>query len=82
MEPKITIAAVIAISVIFGGAIVGVFSTKVEGFGKYTTSVLVLILALFAASLAFAVGKIEAQPFVSLLFAAIGFAGGLVAKKD
>ncbi len=82
MEPKVTIAATVAISLIFGGATLGVFLTKIEGFGKYTTSVLVLILALFVGSLAFAIGKIEAQPFVSLLFAVVGYAGGLISKKD
>jgi FtsH-binding integral membrane protein len=82
MEPRITIAAVVAISVIFGGAMVGVFFTKIEGFGKYTTSLLVLILALFVGSLAFAIGKIESQPFMSLLFAVVGYAGGLIVGKE
>jgi hypothetical protein len=82
MEPKITYASVAAICLIFGGAIVGVFVTKTEGFGKYTTSVLILLLALFMASLAFALGKIESQPFMSLLFAVVGYAGGLITGKD
>jgi hypothetical protein len=64
MEPKVTIASAIAIVLIFGGATRGVFPTKIEAFGKYTASVLVLILGLFGGSLTFAIDRIEAQPFV------------------
>jgi len=82
METKVTVAAVIVLFLVFGGATLGVFLTKVEGFGKYTVSVLVLVLALFVASLAFSIGRIEAQPFMSLLFAVVGYAGGLISKKE
>ena len=74
-----TLAAVV---IIFGGSIVGVFSTKTAGFGRYTTSVLVLALVLFVASLAFVLGKVEWQPLSNLLFAIAGFAGGLVTAKQ
>ncbi len=74
MEGKL----VVLVSVIFGGSILGVFLTKTEGFGKYTTSVLLLMLVLYAAVLSFILGKIDVQPFSSILFAVAGYAGGLV----
>jgi hypothetical protein len=81
MEVTMSMAAVVAIAVVFGGTLVGIFLTKTEGFGRYSTSVLILVLALFVVSLAFAVGKIESQPFFSLLFAVVGYAGGLISNK-
>ncbi len=75
------LASIAVVSVIFGGSIIGIFKTKTPGFGRYTTSVLVLTLVLFVASLAFMLGKIEWAPLANLLFAAIGFAGGLVTTK-
>ena len=72
----------IAVVVIFGGSIFGVFWTKKQGFGRYTTSVLVLALVLFVASLAFVLGKVELQPLSNLLFAIAGFAGGLITEKE
>ncbi len=72
----------IAMVVIFGGSILGVFWTKTPGFGRYTTSVLVLTLVLFVASLAFVLGKVEWQPLSNLLFAIAGFSGGLITAKQ
>ncbi|MDO8422323.1 MAG: hypothetical protein Q7S99_09185 [Parvibaculum sp.] len=70
-----------AIVVIFGGSIIGIFKTKTQGFGRYTTSVLVLTLILFVAVLCFALGKVEWAPMANLLFAIAGFAGGLITAK-
>ena len=74
-----TLMAVVAI---FGITIIGIFRTKTPGFGRYNTSVLVLALVLFVASLAFVLGKVEWQPMSNLLFAIAGFAGGLVTGKQ
>jgi NhaP-type Na+/H+ or K+/H+ antiporter len=71
--------AVIMISLIFAGTLFGVFKTKTQGFGKYTTSTLVLVLVLFVGSISLALGKVEWQPLSSLLLAVAGYAGGLVA---
>jgi hypothetical protein len=71
----------VALVVLFAGAIYGIFRTKTEGFGKYTTSVLILTLTLFVSTLALVLGKIDSQPFMSLLFAVAGYAGGLVTGK-
>ena len=73
--------AMAAVVLIFGGSIVGVFWTKTAGFGRYTTSVLVLVLVLFVAALAFLLNRVESQPIMNLLFAIAGYAGGLIVGK-
>ena len=72
----------LAVVVVFGGSIVGIFWTKTQGFGRYTTSVLILALVLFVAALAFVLGKVEWAPLANLLFAVAGFAGGLITAKE
>lgn len=67
--------------VLFGGALFGIFWTKTAGFGKYTTSALVLTLVLLVAAMAFFLGKVEWAPMANILFAVAGFAGGLIASK-
>jgi hypothetical protein len=64
--------------IIFGGTILGIFKTKTPGWGRYTTSLFILVLVLFVAALAWLVGKIESSPLVNLLFAIAGYAGGLI----
>lgn len=66
---------------VFAAAIIGVFWTKTKGFGRYTTSTLVLTLVLFVAAMAFMTGKVEWAPLANLLFAVAGFAGGLITAK-
>ncbi len=75
------IPAGIAVVLLFGGSIIGIFKTKTAGFGRYTTSVLVLTLVLFVAALAFVLGRVEWAPLANLLFAIAGFAGGLITAK-
>jgi hypothetical protein len=67
--------------VLFALTIVGIFCTKTKGFGKYTTSTLILTLVLFVAAMAFFQGMVEWQPLANLLFAVAGFAGGLITAK-
>jgi Ca2+/Na+ antiporter len=68
------------VTLIFGGALIGFFKKMQRGFGPYNTSVLLLLLVLFIASLAFVDGKIEWPSVSGLLLAVAGFAGGLVSK--
>ncbi len=63
-------------------ALVGFFMTKTTGFGKYTTSSLLLILVTTISSLLFVGNKIEAEIMTNILFAVIGFAGGLFTGKE
>ena len=71
----------IGVLIVFGGTIVGIFRTKAPGFGKYTTSALLLTLILFVAAMALVQGKVEWTPMANILFAVAGFAGGLIAAR-
>ncbi|MGH8548559.1 MAG: hypothetical protein ACRERU_08175 [Methylococcales bacterium] len=63
-------------------ALIGFFKTKTEGFGKYNTSTLVLLVVLFLCSMLFASGRMESQLFANVVLAIIGFAGGLVVARE
>ena len=67
----------LGVLIVFGGTIIGIFRTKTPGFGKYTTSALLLTLILFVAAMAFVHGKVEWTPMANILFAVAGFAGAL-----
>ncbi|MFQ5954862.1 MAG: hypothetical protein ACE5JZ_07355 [Kiloniellales bacterium] len=71
----------VGVIVLFGGSIYGIFRTKTPGFGKYTTSALVLTVVLFIAAFAFVLDKVEWTPVANLLFAVAGYAGGLITAK-
>lgn len=71
----------LGVLVVFSGTVFGIFWTKTKGFGKYTTSALILTLVLFVASVAFLTGKLESAPIVNLLFSVAGFAGGLITAR-
>lgn len=75
-------APIISISLIFGGSLVGFFCTKTRGFGKFTSSLLLLILVLFVTAIAFSANKLEWTNVSNLLFAIAGYAGGLVTPKE
>lgn len=76
----LTLIAIMAL--LGGGALYGFFRTKTPGFGRYNTSILVIILALSFGSLALIAGAIREQVFSSLLMAIVGFAGGMVVGKE
>lgn|GEM_PF-5610690 len=59
----------------------GVFLTKTKGFGKYTTSLLLLIVVVFLASFFLVLDKIDGTQFTNILFAVAGFGGGLLSAK-
>ena len=73
---------IVGISVLGVAALIGIFTTKTPGFGKYSTSVLLLSLVLFIAALFLAAGKIESTVFANIAFAVAGFAGGLITGKQ
>ena len=62
--------------------LIGFFKTKSAGFGKYTTSTLVLLMVLVLSTLLFASGHFESQYFTNVLMALVGFAGGLINAKE
>lgn len=62
-------------------ALVGFFLTKTKGFGRYATSTLIILLVTISSVLMFVSGKLEGQIFANIIFAIIGFAGGLFTGK-
>lgn len=62
-------------------SIIGIFKTKTPGWGKYTSSTLILTLALFIAASLLVLGRLEAPPVANILFAIVGYAGGLIASN-
>ena len=75
MEPWIL---PVAFAAVFAVVLIGVFKTKTRGFGRYTTSTLILVLVLFIAGFFALLGKLEAQGLLNILFAVAGYAGGLI----
>jgi len=73
---------IIGISVLAIAALIGIFTTKTSGFGRYSTSLLLLTLVLFITALFFAAGKVESSLFGNIAFAVAGFAGGLITGKQ
>lgn len=63
-------------------AVIGFFVTKTRGFGRFATSTLLLLLVLVLSCVFYAGDKMEAPMLSNLLFAIIGFAGGLFAPRD
>jgi hypothetical protein len=70
--------ALIGLAVLSTATIIGIFATKTPGFGRYTTSVLILALVLFLSAFFLILGKIESSSFANIVFAIAGYAGGLI----
>lgn len=68
----------VAFVAVFAGVLLGIFKTKTPGFGRYTTSALILVLVLFIAGFFALLGKLESQGLLNILFAVAGYAGGLI----
>ena len=71
----------IGIVVLGAGSVFGIFKTKTPGFGRYSTSVLLLTLVLVVSAMLLLADKISSTVFVNVAFAITGFAGGLVTAK-
>ena len=84
MDKIMTIESILAITIFLLGAIVlvGILVTKKAGFGKFTTSTLLLSIVFVSVALFFAAGKIDSALFGQIAFAVLGFAGGLLANKE
>ena len=72
----------LSISVLGAISLVGFFRTKTDGFGKYNTCTLVLLVVLVLSALLFAGGRFSADLFANVVMAIIGFAGGLVVARE
>ncbi|ODB89637.1 hypothetical protein A3194_10825 [Candidatus Thiodiazotropha endoloripes] len=71
----------IALAVFATATMIGIFSTKTPGFGKYSTSVVVLCVVVFMASFFLVINQITPQVFSNVLFAVAGYAGGLIKSE-
>ncbi len=58
------------------------FDTKLPGYGRFNSSTLIIILALMLAAIVLLVDEKKSGDVVKIIFAAIGFAAGLVAGKE
>lgn len=72
----------LAVFILGSGSLIGFFVTKTSGFGRFTTSTLLVILVVTVSSLLYAGGKLEGQIMANVLFAVFGFAGGLFTSKN
>jgi hypothetical protein len=77
-----TFLLMIAIFILGAGALIGFFKTKTKGFGRFSTSVFLILLVVVISALLYAGGKLESQVMANVLFAVFGFAGGLFTSKD
>ncbi len=64
----------IAIFILGAGSLCVFFKSKTEGFGRFTTSVLLILLVVTISSLLFVTGKINQEFIYNILFAVFGFA--------
>lgn len=72
----------LAVFVLGAASLIGFFKTKTEGFGRFATSTLLIILVLTIAGLMYSAGQLESQVMANVLFAVFGFAGGLFTSKN
>jgi hypothetical protein len=73
---------IVGVAALGAAALIGIFLTKTAGFGRYSTSLLLLTLVLMLSSIFLAAGKIESTLFANIAFAVAGFAGGLITGKQ
>lgn len=64
------------------GTLFGIFKTKTAGFGRYTTSTVLLSLVIVVSAMLLVAGMIDGTIFVNIAFAVTGFAGGIVTAKE
>jgi membrane-associated HD superfamily phosphohydrolase len=74
-KDTIIVLCVTAVAIV---TLVGVFWTKTEGWGKYSSSTLILVLAVFISMILIVVGKLSESIFSNIIFAVVGYAGGLI----
>lgn len=75
-------APLIAVTIVFSIALLGLLKTKKPGWGPYTMSLMILTLVIFTAAVAFALDRIDWPSVSGLLLAVAGYAGGLLSKPE
>ena len=72
----------VAVVALCAVALIGFFATKTKGFGRFATSTLLLLVVVVISTVLYVGNRLDAQVLVNILFAVIGFAGGLFTGKD
>ncbi len=67
---------------VFLFALARFFDTKTEGFGRFTTSALIIMLALMVAVVVFLIDPTRGEDVAKIIFTVTGFAGGLLVGKS
>jgi len=75
------IVGLICLAALGISTIVGIVWTKTPGWGKYSASTLILAIALFVAAILSLLGTLEGSWFLNILFAVVGYAGGLITSR-
>jgi hypothetical protein len=81
MDGYAQLLALLAATAIVAFALYYVFTTKIDGFGPYTTSLPILLTALYVTALAIIFNKLGSEHIANILFAAMGYGGGLLTTK-
>jgi len=63
-------------------ALIGFFVTKTKGFGRFSTSALLLVTVTVVSALLFTADRLDSQTLENIFFAVIGFAAGLFTGRD
>jgi len=63
-------------------SLVGFFVTKTKGYGRFAASTLLILIVVIISSLMYSAEKLDSQIMANILFAVIGFAGGLFTGKE
>jgi len=63
-------------------SVVGFFWTKTKGFGRFTTATLLILLVLIISSLLALNDSLDKNVIGNILFAIMGFSGGLFIKES
>ena len=75
-----SIIIVVLVLAIFLFVLCRFFNDKKKGYGLYTTSTLLMILALMVTLVGLLLGKIDSGDTTNIMLAIVGFAGGLLAR--
>lgn len=82
MYMTIELWLMIGIFIVGLAALIGFFVTKTQGYGRYATSTFLILVVVVIASLLYSAGKLDNQVMGNILFAVVGFAGGLFTGKE
>ncbi len=81
-ESMVLIFLILGMMVFFGFVLDGFFKTSKGGFGRFTSSTLIIIIVLMVSLIALLLGGINGDDITKIILAIIGFVAGVVAGKE